>query len=81
MAPELTRPGGLSPLVDVYAMGAMLFEMLTGRPPYRADTPVGVLEAHVTEPIPRVRMLQPALPDAVQMVLDRALAKNPHDRY
>jgi len=81
MAPELTRPGGLSPLVDVYAMGAMLFEMLTGRPPYRADTPVGVLVAHVTEPIPRVRMLQPALPDAVQKVLDRALAKNPRERY
>ncbi len=81
MAPELTRPGGLSPLVDVYAMGAMLFEMLSGRPPYRADTPIGALIAHVTEPIPDVRTLQPALPADVQRVLERALAKDARERY
>ncbi|MCS6841534.1 MAG: serine/threonine protein kinase [Roseiflexus sp.] len=81
MAPELTRPGGLSPLVDVYALGAMLFEMLTGRPPYRADTLIGALIAHVTEPIPDVRLLQPALPASIQRVLEQALAKDPQERY
>lgn len=81
MAPELTRPGGLSPLVDVYALGAMLFEMQSGRPPYHADTPIGALIAHVTEPIPDVRALQPSLPADVQRVLERALAKDPQERY
>ncbi|ABU59431.1 serine/threonine-protein kinase [Roseiflexus castenholzii] len=81
MAPELTRPGGLSPLMDVYALGAMLFEMLSGRPPYHADTPIGALIAHVTEPIPDVRMLQPALPADIQRVLEQALAKDPQERY
>ncbi len=81
MAPELSRPGGLSPLVDVYALGVMLFEMLTRRPPYQTDTPLGTLVAHVTEPIPDVRARRPWLPAATQMVIERALAKDPRARY
>ena len=50
MAPELAQPGGLTPLVDIYALGVTLFEVLTGKHPYRADTAMGVMMAHSTQP-------------------------------
>jgi tRNA A-37 threonylcarbamoyl transferase component Bud32 len=81
MAPEMARPGGVTPLIDVYALGVTLFQALTGRLPYEADTPMGLMMAHVTEPIPDTRELQPDLPDAVQAVIERALTKRPGDRY
>ena len=55
--------------------------MLTGEQPYRADTPMGVLMAHVTKPIPDIREWRTDLPDAVQTIIDRAMAKDPLDRY
>ncbi len=81
MAPEIARPGGLTPLIDIYALGASVFQMLAGRPPYQADTPMGVLVAHITEPIPDLRLIRPDLPGATQAFVARALAKNPADRY
>jgi len=81
MAPEMSHSGGVSPLVDVYALGVTLYQMLTGRAPYEADTPMGVLMAHLSQPIPDARDLRPDLPDAVQQVIERAMAKEPRDRY
>ncbi|MBN1311507.1 MAG: serine/threonine protein kinase [Anaerolineae bacterium] len=80
MAPELSREGGLTALVDVYALGATLFEMLTGRHPYHATTPIGLIMAHIGEPIPDVRRYRPDLPDAVQRVVEHAMAKEPYQR-
>ena len=81
MAPELARPGNLSPLVDVYAMGVTLYQMIAGELPFWGDTPIGVMMAHATEPIPNARALRPDLPDAVQRVIERTLAKDPAARY
>ncbi len=80
-APEMAGGDGITPLVDVYALGVTLFQMLTGRLPYEAGSPLGMLMAHVNRPVPDVRLLRPGLPDAVQAVIERALAKKPGDRY
>jgi serine/threonine protein kinase len=81
MAPEVTRTDKVTHLVDVYALGVSLFEMLTGQHPYPSDTPVGVLLAHAAEPIPDITRSRPDLPVGVQHVIDRAMAKEPADRY
>lgn len=81
MAPEVTRTDKVTPLIDVYALGVSLFEMLAGQHPYPSETPVGLLLAHATEPIPDVRHYSADLPEGVQAVIDRAMAKEPADRY
>jgi serine/threonine protein kinase len=55
--------------------------MLTGHAPYEAATPLGVLMAHLTQPIPDIRSLRPELNDEVQAVIDRSMAKKPESRY
>jgi peptide/nickel transport system substrate-binding protein len=81
MAPEMMRKGGITPLIDVYALGVTLFQALTGQPPYEADTPMGTALAHTTQPIPDIVACCPDLPGAVQAVIEGALAKDPTDRY
>jgi Tol biopolymer transport system component len=81
MAPEMAYEGGLSALVDVYALGVTLYQMLAGQVPYKADTPMGVLMAHANRPIPDVREARPDLPESVQVVIERAMAKAPAERY
>ncbi len=81
MAPEQAEAGDLTPAVDVYALGVTIFQMLTGRLPYEAPTPLGILMAHVTQPIPDIRTIRPGLPDAAQEVINSALAKSADARY
>jgi len=81
MAPEIARLGKSTKRSDIYALGIMLFEMLTGKQPYQGKTPYKVLSAHVHEPIPKIRELRPDLPEAIQPVIDKALAKDPVDRF
>lgn len=81
MAPEMGSEGIVAPSVDVYALGITLYQMLTGKCPYSGETPLSVLMAHVTSPIPDVRSERPDLPDGVARVLERAMAKKPQDRY
>ena len=81
MAPEMAEPGGTSSLIDIYALGVTLYEMLAGKPPYDADTPAGLMMAHVTRPVPNVRKARSDLPNETQLVLARAMAKDPTRRY
>ena len=66
---------------DIYALGIVLFEMLTGRLPFISDSPLGVLVMHMNEPVPDVSTLNTLLTPAVDVVLQRVLAKDPNDRY
>lgn len=81
MAPEMGDRDGLSPLIDVYALGVSLYQMLTGEVPFQAPTPMGVLMAHATKPIPDPREVRPSLAEAVVAVVRRALAKQPDQRF
>ncbi len=81
MAPEQAEPGALTPSADVYALGITLFQMLSGNVPFEAATPLGVLMAHMNQPVPDIRKLKPELPEDIQDVIDRAMAKSPQTRF
>jgi serine/threonine protein kinase len=66
---------------DVYALSVVLYEMVTGRVPFDADTPLAVIFKHISDPLPLPRQLNPAIPEAVEQVLLKGLAKEPDDRY
>jgi serine/threonine protein kinase/formylglycine-generating enzyme required for sulfatase activity len=66
---------------DIYSLGVIFFEMLTGERPYNADTPMGVAVMHITEPVPQIRERKPDLPAACQTVIDKAMAKDKNARY
>ncbi len=77
MAPECLDPLAVDARTDLYALGCIVFEMLTGHPPYTAATPLGVLKAHRDAPIPA---LPPAVPAPLRALVTALLAKAPGDR-
>jgi len=81
MAPEQATSKTIDHRVDMYAVGVVLFEMVTGRMPFTADTPMEVLLKHITEPLPKPTRFVPDLPSEVENILVKALAKQPNDRY
>jgi serine/threonine protein kinase len=81
MAPEQAQGKLVDARSDIYALGIVLYEMLTGRKPYQADTPYAVVIKHVTEALPSPRIYAPSLPSKVEHILYKALAKNPENRY
>jgi serine/threonine-protein kinase len=62
-------------------MGVIVFEMLTGRPPYEADTPAKLMFKHVHESVPNILVVRPELPPMCQDVIARAMAKSPASRF
>lgn len=81
MSPEQANGLPIDGRSDIYALGVVLFEMLTGREPYQAETPMAILLKHINEPMPPISGFRDDVPPAVEMVVNKATAKDPDDRY
>ena len=81
MSPEQCLSQPVGPQSDVYSMGVLIFEMLAGERPYLGDALTDILDQHVNAPIPRLADYNPDLHSAWQEIIEKAMAKNPFDRY
>jgi hypothetical protein len=80
MSPEQARGEAVDGRADIYALAITFFEMLTGQKPYTAETALGLVVRHINDPIPSARALQPAIPPAVDDLIQWGMAKSPADR-
>ncbi len=81
MAPEQVMGAEIDRRTDIYALGIVIYELLTGQVPFMRTTPLAIAHAHVYDPPPPLREKRPDLPPSVETVVLRALAKNPGGRY
>ena len=81
MAPEQGQGGQIDHRADIYSLGAMAYELLVGRVPYTADTPLAIVIAHIKDPLPLPSIANPTIGKGVERALLRALAKDPAQRY
>ncbi|WP_171163230.1 protein kinase domain-containing protein [Streptomyces sp. I05A-00742] len=80
MAPEQAMGGAVGPYTDLYALGVLMYELLSGEVPFAGSTALGVLHRHLYEPPIPVRRIRPEVPPALEELVLRLLAKDPQDR-
>lgn len=81
LAPELARGEPATPQSDIYALGIVLYEMLSGDVPFKADQAVQIALKHMREAMPSVRSMNASVPQSVENIITRATAKDPNNRY
>jgi len=81
MSPEQAMAKDIEPQSDLYSIGCMTYEMLTGRLPFSEPSQVALLMRHVNDPVPDVRAVDPLIPETVALWVARATAKDPDDRF
>ncbi len=81
MSPEQGQGLEVSQASDVYSLGVMLYEFLTGHVPFDADTPLAIIFKHISDPLPSIHTYRPDLPEDLERVVYKALAKDPEDRF
>jgi eukaryotic-like serine/threonine-protein kinase len=81
LAPELAEGRAPDARTDLYSLGCILYEMLAGKLPFEAETPLAVAVKHLHEPVPSLRDANPAVPNAVDGIAQKLMQKNPMARY
>ena len=81
MSPEMLNGEPIDHRTDIYALGIVLFQMLSGQVPFKGNTPFAVATKHLQEPPPSLHQMNPAIPLAVDSIIQKALAKKREDRY
>jgi len=81
MSPEQAQGEGIDGRSDIYGLGVILFELLTGQQPYHGDTPMSVVVKHITDPVPHILDVKPDLPPDIEVIIDKAMAKDRNERF
>ena len=81
MSPEQAQGNDIDGRSDVYGLGVIVYQMLSGQQPYSADTPMGVVVKHITEPVPEILKTLPSLPSEVDNLIKTSMAKDRTKRY
>jgi len=81
ISPEQAKAETVNQRSDIYSLGIMLYEMVTGSVPFVADTPLAVILKHISDPLPLPSLIKSDIPESIERVILKALAKEPDDRY
>ncbi|MBZ0284901.1 MAG: protein kinase [Anaerolineae bacterium] len=81
MAPEQGLGEAGDERSDLYSLGAILYQLVTGQLPYDAETPLAIILKHLNAPVPSTLALNPTLPEPIDQIIQKAMAKEPSDRY